>query len=76
MEYGGNPLKKQIQPERMNIALFELAFINVDVVFQNESEIHFMHKGSLIKYFPYTGWATGKTINDGRGLQTLLNQIK
>lgn len=35
----------------------------------------FTHKGNRFVYFPYTGCYTGATIEDGRGLQNLLNQI-
>ena len=38
--------------------------------------IEFEYKGHIVKYFPYSGWATGKTITDGRGLMNLSNQLK
>lgn len=38
--------------------------------------IEFEYKGHIVKYFPYSGWATGKTIKDGRGLMNLINQLK
>lgn len=38
--------------------------------------IEFEYKGSNIKYYPYSCWATGKTIKDGRGLENLINQLK
>lgn len=38
--------------------------------------IEFEYKGHIVKYFPYSGWATGKTIKDGRGLDNLLKQLK
>lgn len=38
--------------------------------------IEFEYKGHSIKYFPYSGWATGKTIKDGRGLNNLIKQLK
>ena len=37
--------------------------------------IEFEYKGQPVKYFPYSGWATGKTIKDGRGLKNLIKQI-
>lgn len=41
-----------------------------------KSEINFKAiDGSNIKYFPYSKWATGKAIKDGRGLHNLLKQI-
>lgn len=35
-----------------------------------------MFKGNAVFFYPYSGWATGKNIQDGRGLQNLINQIK
>jgi len=41
-----------------------------------DKQITFTYKGSLVLYFPYSGWASGKTIKAGRGLKNLLSQIK
>ena len=38
--------------------------------------LQFDFKGSLVRFFPYTGWFSGKTIKDGRGLNNLLKQMK
>lgn len=38
--------------------------------------LSFEYKGATVKFFPFTGWHTGKTIKDGRGLNRLLKQIK
>ena len=43
---------------------------------KNETTIEFLHNGATIKLFPYTGWHTGKTIKDGRGVRNLLKQLK
>ena len=40
------------------------------------SSIRFVFNDSIVEYFPYSGWATGKTIKDGRGLHNLLKQVK
>lgn len=37
--------------------------------------VRFKFKGKIVSYYPYTGWATGKTIKDGRGLRNLLKQL-
>ena len=33
-------------------------------------------KGERVMVYPYTGWFTGKTVKDGRGINNLLKQIK
>lgn len=38
--------------------------------------IKFIYKGALVRFYPYSGWAAGKTIQDGRGLDKLLKQLK
>ena len=37
--------------------------------------ISFMFKCHKVLFYPYTGWFTGKSVKDGRGLQNLLKQI-
>lgn len=68
--------RKEKQQERVYHALDELQRLNISHSLHNDSEIHISHKGNLIKFFPYTGWHTGKGIKDGRGLTNLLNQLK
>lgn len=42
----------------------------------DKSIICFLWKGEKITFYPYSGWATGKGIVDGRGLKNLLKQLK
>jgi len=46
------------------------------ITYLDETRLEFVYKGETIKFYPYSGWHTGKTIKDGRGLQKLLNQLK
>ena len=66
--------EKKLSPIRFNKAVSELKKRGFSVD-HNETRIHFIFKGSPIFYFPYSGWASGKTIKDGRGLKSLLTQI-
>lgn len=38
--------------------------------------IKFEHKGSTITFWPYSGWHSGKSIKDGRGLIPLLKKLE
>jgi hypothetical protein len=38
--------------------------------------LQFEYKGSIVRFFPYTGWFSGQTVMDGRGLKNLLKQMK
>ncbi len=68
--------KKQLEKERIDYAEFMIVEAGYDVLTKTDLELTFNYKDSLIKFFPYTGWATGKTIKDGRGLKNLLKQLK
>lgn len=69
--------QKEIEPERMDYAIGQLHKAGIkSMVIIKENCIEFYFKSEKIKFFPYTGWATGKSIKDGRGLQKLLDQIK
>lgn len=67
--------KIELEPERMVYAINELEKRGFKVDDSRENEIQFEYKGSIIKFYPYTGWATGKTIKDGRGIKNLLKQL-
>jgi hypothetical protein len=65
-----------LEPERTKTAIKSLAELGFRAQIVSNTEINFLYKGATIKYFPYSGWASGKTIKDGRGLKNLLNQLE
>lgn len=67
--------EKEFQPKRMEYAIEQLSKI-VTIDFKDETRLEFFWRGERIKFFPYSGWATGQSIKDGRGLKNLLNQLK
>ena len=75
-----NRLDKQkedkLQPIRMNVAITKITELGYEIIDRKKVSLSFMFKGSKVTYFPYSGWASGKTITDGRGLENLINQIK
>jgi sporulation-control protein spo0M len=38
--------------------------------------LYFEYKDQTVTFYPYKGWATGKSIKDGRGIKNLIKQIK
>jgi hypothetical protein len=68
--------QQRLEPERMQTAFKEIKKLNLIVTKETETSIEFMFNGSKVTLFPYSGWHTGKTINDGRGWVKLYNQIK
>lgn len=66
----------ELQPKRVQAAIDALINLNVGIVMANETTIKFIWKDEVVTFFPYSGWHTGKTIKDGRGLSKLLKQLK
>lgn len=66
----------KLQPERMAKAKDELQKRGFAITYQDETCLKFIFKGRPVTFFPYSGWASGKTITDGRGLNRLLNQLQ
>lgn len=68
--------QRQLEPVRMQYAIQKISGLGFKIKQASDNEINFEHKGHTIKFFPYSGWATGATIKDGRGLNKLLTQLK
>jgi hypothetical protein len=66
--------QKELELKRLSYAKKKLMELGFDVT-ESETELRFFYKGSIIKFFPYSGWHSGKGIKDGRGLNKLLKQI-
>lgn len=68
--------QNKLEPIRMRTAINEIQRLGLTILNCTDKMIEFEDKGHSIKYFPYSGWATGKTIKDGRGLNNLIKQLK
>lgn len=68
--------QNKLEPSRMETAKSVLSKMGFDVKIGSDNKsLQFVHKGEIITYWPYSGWASGKTIKDGRGFTTLIRQI-
>ncbi len=67
--------KKDAYSDRMEFAEKALHKMGYYTTTVGHKELRFEHEDETIKFFPYTGWATGKTIQDGRGIENLLKQL-
>lgn len=65
-----------LQPERIDFAKQKLTEKGFEIHFEVKTELRFNYKGNEIKFYPYSGWFSGKGINDGRGIKNLLKQLK
>lgn len=68
--------QQELEPKRKQYAIDKLTELGIEIVVVYDDQISFMHKGCLCKLFPYSGWHTGKSIKDGRGINNLLEQLK
>lgn len=68
--------QKRLEPKRIAIAIKSIEELGIKITYQDSTTIKFDFRGSQVIYYPYSGWATGKTIKDGRGLKNLLKQLK
>ena len=66
----------ELQPKRMEVAKDALLKLGFWIEYRDETKLMFTYKGQQVVFYPYSGWHTGKSIKDGRGLQNLLNQLK
>lgn len=65
----------ELEPKRMRYAKQRIEDIGYTITDETSNSITFVFKGSPVILFPYSGWHSGKTIEDGRGINNLLKQI-
>jgi len=68
--------QNKLEPKRYKHAKDKLVKMGFKVAEITSYQMNFLYKGSLVKLYPYSGWHTGKTIKDGRGLNNLIKQLK
>jgi len=68
--------QQKLEPKRINKARTEIEALGLKITETSSTYLKFEFKGNTITYFPYSGWASGKGIIDGRGLDNLLKQLK
>lgn len=68
--------QQKLEPIRMEFARKQITDLGYEILVEDETSLLFMFKKHTVKFFPYSGWATGRKIKDGRGLAALLEQIK
>ena len=68
--------QNKLEPQRMDYAQSQIEKAGYEVDRVSDNQLRFEFKGGTINFYPYSGWASGATIQDGRGIQKLLKQIK
>ena len=67
--------EKKLEPIRLEYAKQEIKKLKLPITFQDEKSLKFTFNGNTITYFAYSGWASGKGIENCRGIDNLLKQI-
>lgn len=67
--------EKRLEPKRMQVAISVITELGFDVRSVDDKHIEFQYNDETVTYWPYSGWASGKSIKDGRGLKRLISQI-
>lgn len=68
--------QEKLEPQRLEKAAEAITGLGYKLTVKTKSMIQFIYKNHPIMFFPYSGWHSGQTIRDGRGLQNLLKQLK
>ena len=68
--------QKLLEPKRIAEAKQTITELGYEIIEEDPIKLVFLFKGKKVMYYPYSGWHTGKSIVDGRGIKQLLNQIK
>lgn len=64
-----------LQPKRMETCKERLESLGFSVISYEADRLEFIYDGNTIKFWPYSGWHSGKGIKDGRGFKNLLQQL-
>lgn len=70
-----NREKLQIQANRVDYATERIQEAGYVPTYEDGQRIEFLHRGHTVTIWPYSGWFSGKTVHDGRGIHNLLKQL-
>lgn len=65
------------EPYRVKYAADKLHRLGYETHYiEDQKRLEFIYQGEIVRFYPYSGWHTGKTIQDGRGINKLLKQLR
>lgn len=65
----------ELEPKRVSFAKNAIIDLGYLITYEDATRIEFYFKGSRVMVWPYSGWFSGATVKDGRGIKKLLEQI-
>ena len=66
----------ELQPIRMETCRGKLESMGFIVESNGTDKLTFKYNGNTIQLFPYSGWFSGKGLQQGRGFNNLLKQME
>lgn len=67
---------KELTPKRTQYAKNALKKAGYQIAEETDKKLVIIFKEKKVTLYPFTGWFTGKTVKDGRGISNLVAQIK
>lgn len=66
----------KLQPLRMAFAKKYLIGLGFEIIEETDKRLRFIFRGEKVTLYPYSGWFSGKSVHDGRGIMDLISQLK
>lgn len=76
MSRQGSQRQAELEPERIAFAKQEIQKLGYEIIHEDHRSLRFIFQEEEIVIHPYSGWHSGKSIKDGRGITHLIAQIK
>lgn len=67
--------QRELEPKRIRFAVDLLESKGFEITYIDNTKIKFVYSDHPVTLYPYSGWHTGKSIKDGRGIENLLKQL-
>lgn len=68
--------QEEEEPKRAAFAIKQLQKLGIVEFEIDDRSLKFTYKNVTVKIYPYSGWFTGKGIQDGRGISELIFKLK
>lgn len=68
--------QQSIEPQRIEYAKEKITQLGYEITSETDRSLEFYFRGHKVTFWPYSGWHSGKSIQDGRGLSNLIKQLK
>lgn len=66
----------RLEPGRIASTRKVIEDLGYVITYADTTRFEFTYNEETVKFWPYSGWHSGKSIKDGRGFNNLLKQIK